>query len=95
MKNVTLTAPPTITLDVYTEAPLDLRQRLRQQPATQVASLLPGGVILEDSAEDLTYRLAMPGDWRLETVDGEICLTNGTGATVRVADGQLTLTIAK
>ena len=95
MEKVTLAAPPTITLDVYTEAPLDLRQRLRRQPSEQVASLLPGGVILEDSAEELTYRVALPGDWRVETHGEDICLTNDAGTTVRVVDGKLTLSIVK
>lgn len=86
---------PTVTLDVFEAAPVDLRSRLRAQHVTTAASLLPGGVILEESAEALVYRLAMAGDWRVETAGAEIRLTNDAGVTVHVVDGRLSLAVAK
>jgi hypothetical protein len=92
METATLTTPK-VTLDVYPAAS-DLRSRLRTQSATP-ASLLPGGMILEESPEALVYRMAMPGAWRVEREGEDLCLTNAEGATVRVHDGKLSLTIAK
>jgi hypothetical protein len=86
---------PTVTLDVFEAAPVDLRSRLRAQPVTTAASLLPGGMILEESPEALVYRLAMAGAWRVETTGAEIRLTNDEGVTVQVVDGRLSLAIAK
>lgn len=86
-------ATPKVTLDVYPAAPTDLRSRLRA--TTTTASLLPGGMILEESPEAVTYRMAVPGTWRVEFDGEDICLTNPEGASVRVADGKLSLTIAK
>jgi hypothetical protein len=84
---------PKVTLDVYPAAPTDLRSRLRAQTTT--ASLLPGGMILEESPEAVTYRMAVAGNWRVELEGDDICLINPEGATVRVADGKLSLTISK
>ena len=89
------TASPTVTIDVYPAAPVDLRRRLREQPATTAASLLPGGMVLEESAHELVYRLALPGAFRLERDGDDVILTDDRGTTVRVVDGQLSLTIAK
>lgn len=88
-------ATPKVTLDVFEAAPVDLRSRLRARPVTTAASLLPGGVILEESSEALVYRLATAGDWRVETLGDEIRLTDGRGVTIRVVDGKLSLAIAK
>ena len=95
MDTATRTANPTVTLDVYAAAPVDLRRRLREQPATTAASLLPGGVVLEESADALVYRLAMPGTWRMERDGEDLSLVDDHGTTVRVIDGKLSLTIAK
>jgi hypothetical protein len=95
MEMATLTAPK-VTIDVYPTAPsTDLRRRLREQSPTMAASLLPGGMILEESPEALVYRLAMSGVWRVELDGEDICLSNAQGAQVRVSDGKLSLTIAK
>lgn len=88
-------ATPKVTLDVFEAAPVDLRSRLRARPVTTAASLLPGGVILEESSEALVYRLATAGDWRVETLGDEIRLTDGRGVTISVVDGKLSLAIAK
>ncbi|MNS62857.1 hypothetical protein D3C72_959370 [compost metagenome] len=96
MQTTTLQATPSITLDVFAAAaPTDLRRRLREQPAMSAATLLPGGMILEETEDALTYRMTGNGEWRL-AFDGEtVCLTNGEGATVRIDGGKLSLAIAK
>ena len=86
MDMATLTAPK-VTIDVYPTQSTDLRRRLREQSPTVAASLLPGGMILEEAPEALVYRMAMSGVWRVEMHGDDICLSNAQGAQVRVGDG--------
>jgi hypothetical protein len=88
-------AAPAINLDVYAENPGGLRRRLQDRPAQLAASLLPGGMIMEETDEALTYRVGTFGPWTIEQRDGEIRLSNDMGHTLTVRDGQVIHTIAK
>ena len=90
----TSTIAPTITLDVFSDA-TSLRQRLRERNAATVASLLPGGLILEDAPEALTYRLGAVGGWQLVESGETVRLVSAEGHELTVRDGHLTLAIAK
>ncbi|HEY9721664.1 MAG TPA: hypothetical protein V6D47_06600 [Oscillatoriaceae cyanobacterium] len=82
---------PTITLDVHTAAP-EWRRRLRAQAMTAV---LPGGLALEEGDDEVSYRLETPSAWTMREVPGGWCLEAADGQRLTIADGALTLTIAK
>lgn len=84
-----------ITLDVFEETSSDLRRRLRQQPERVTASMLPGGVILEDHEEELVYRLGGGGAWTLERRAEGYLLRSEEGAEIRLNDSQMALHLPK
>jgi hypothetical protein len=84
-----------ITLDVFENHSSDLRRRLREQPDRMTASMLPGGMILEDRAEELVYRLGGSGDWKVETMGAAVVLRSTEGVEINVRDGQVTLHLPK
>lgn len=84
-----------ITLDVFHNASTDLRSRLRQQPERATASMLPGGMILEDHADELVYRLEDCGAWTLERGQEGYLLRNEDGTELRLSDGQMALHMPK
>ena len=91
----TAAAPATVTLDVFADDANGLRRRLQQRPASFTASLLPGGMIYEETESACTYRLGGLGGWQLEERDGEFHLSNALGHRVVLRDGQMSVSIAK
>ena len=85
-----------ITLDVFeTTSSSDLRRRLRQQPERVTASMLPGGVILEDHTDELVYRLGGSGAWKLELHGEGYLLRSEEGAEIRLNGAQVALHLPK
>lgn len=95
MTNVTLSTVPTLTVDVYTEEPADLRRRLQRRAEEAFVSMLPGGMVLTESEEAHTYSLAGVAGWRAVGEEGEVRLVSPEGHVLLVRDGRLVLTIAK
>lgn len=91
----TAAAPATVTIDVFADNSNGLRRRLQARPEAFTASLLPGGMIFEETESACTYRLGGLGGWQLEERDGEIRLSNALGQRVTLRDGQMSVSIAK
>lgn len=94
---MTVSSPKVLSVEVSTEAPQDLRARLRRAPLTaEAATLLPGGVIHEDRPEAHLYRLGAHGPWRMEqTADGPAWVSDAGHRIGLNAGGQLVLSLAK
>lgn len=84
-----------ITLDVFEQPSSDLRRRLRERPDRLTASMLPGGVILEDHADSLVYRLGGCGAWNVQEVGAGFVLRSAEGMEINLRDGQVTLHMPK
>jgi hypothetical protein len=78
----------TLVLDVTTAAPADLRRRLANEAA---ATVLPGGLQLEESAHGATYHLAAPGGWTPVQIAGEWHFSHAAGHVVVLNERGLTL----
>lgn len=95
MLNVVRSTVPTLTVDVYAEEPVDLRRRLRDRAQETFVSMLPGGMVLTESAETHTYSLAGITGWTAVGEGAEVRLETPDGHVLLVRDGRLVLTIAK
>lgn len=79
----------TLTLDVSPAAPADLRRRLA---AASAATLLPGGLQLEESLAGATYSLNAEGGWTSIQLGGEWHFTHADGHVVVLNERGLTVT---
>ncbi|MDB5099997.1 MAG: hypothetical protein JWM80_4418 [Cyanobacteria bacterium RYN_339] len=82
----------TLVLDVSTEAPADLRRRLVQGVA---ATVLPGGLQLEEGAGGATYHLDARGGWSAVQIAGEWHFSHPAGHVVVLNDRGLTVTTSQ
>ena len=83
---------PSLVIDVTPVGPGDLRRRLVSEVS---ATMLPGGMLLEETDGCASYQLPAEGGWTPVQIAGEWHFSHQAGHVVVLNDGGVTVTTAQ
>ena len=88
-------SPDTMTRDVAPADARNLRRRLQATGPLFTTAILPGGAIVEDGPNGLSYHFHVQGNWSIDQTGADLLLTTDTGHTLSSRDGRIQLTLSK